>query len=292
MRIFKAALTVLFVSLMASCSSDDATTPVNNIPVGPEATYFNYKLDGVTIPMIAYSGIISENEVRVTASSASGQGFIITFTTFGNIAEVAAIPASGSASPKWNFKHFRKNYFDFELVSIANGQAKVNFSGKVYENDYDLQSDFSTVEGDFVVNLQTQAPILAGQGVSAVVNGNAWHKVSGSQSSGSDGFSLNYDSDDEYGIIFFINPNTLAVGNYTFNAASPNVNKVIVSKYNEQLEYGEELVSTSGTFNITSKTVSGPYTIIEGTFTVTATHPDANEVVTITNGIFKTAYDF
>lgn len=297
MKIFKAALTVLFVSLMAACSSDDGGTPANNIPSGPEATYFNYKLDGETIPMTVYGGYIAEDEVSVSAGAADGTSIQITFTTYGNLGDVASFSTQDpSFDSRMNFQYAKKNHFDFELLYVANGQAKVNFSGKVYSNEYDLDSEFSMVEGSFLVNLQQVQPVLPGAGVVATVNGNEWHEVEVSQSSGSGGengtyWSVNFNSDDEYGISFFINPNNLAVGNYTFNSAS-TANRVVVYKYNPMLGYEEQFVSNSGTFNITSKTVSGPYTIIEGTFTATATHPDTNEVVTITNGSFKTAYDF
>jgi len=295
MKLMKSALVVLFISLMASCSSDDSS-PVNENP-GPEGTYFNYKLDGETIPMTIYGGYISEDGVNVSAGAADGRSIQITFTTYGNLGDVASFSTSDPQfGSKMNFQSFTKNYFNFELISVANGQAKVNFSGKLYEDSSDLESEFSVVEGSFVVNLQEVPPVLPGAGLSATVNGNPWHEVGTSQSSGSGGgngtyWSLNFNSDDEYGINLYINPNTLEVGNYTFNAAS-TVNKVEVLKYNIALGYEEELVSTGGTFNITSKTMMGQYTVIEGTFTATATHPETNEVVTITNGAFKTAYDF
>lgn len=290
MKIFKAALTVLFMSLMAACSSDDAATPVNTTPEGPEATYFNYKLNGQTVPIVAYNGLKNGNELRVTGGAADGSLFIITFTASGQLAEVGAIPA-GTAAPKWNYKNFRKNYFDFELVHIANGQAKVNFSGKVYENDYDLDSEFSTVEGSFVVDLQEEAATAPMFKMDAMVNGNSWKALGGTEHFSAFNYSIDYLSDDEYEISLVFHPANLEIGNYTFTETTGD-RRIMMTKYNTATHNEDELISTAGNFNVTSKTEFGPIDVIEGTFDVVAKHPETNEIVTVTNGTFRATYQY
>ena len=288
MKTLKNALFVMFVALMASCSSDDSD-PVDNTP-GNEEQSFEYSLNGQDIPMTIYGGYISGEMIFVSAGAADGRSIQLTFNVFGDIATATSFSTQGNVNSYMNHYFFKENYFDFEMVSLDNNQVKANFSGKLYDDQYDLDSDFVTVEGSFVIDLTNTPPPIDGLTVSATVNGKAWHEVEGGTTSGSS-YSLFSNSDNEYSFSFLIDPGTIAIGNNTFNANS-EVNKVVVYKYNTALGYEEELVSNNGTFNITSKTTVGNFTVIEGTFTVNAEHPETGADVTVTNGQFKIAYDF
>lgn len=290
MKAFKPAFLFLLLTIMVSCSSDDNSTVDPTNPGSDSSEFFNYKVDGQTINLTTFKGIRSESEFSVSASNGNGTSIGITFNEFGNLGDVSAITISGSSfSSRWNHANFKKNYFTFELVSVTATHVKVNFSGKVYDDDYNLESDFSTVEGSFQVKYTTMAPLIQGQQVFAKINGKDWHKTESSTSSGNDYFSLNFDSDDEYGIAFFIDPNKITTGTTVFNANS-QINKVVLYKYNNELKYSEEYVSTSGTFTVTSVTPTTQYTLIEGTFTLSAKHPVTGEVITVTNGKFKTPF--
>lgn len=291
MKAFKPALLFLFLSFIVSCSSDDNSTVDPTNPGSDTSEFFNYKVDGQTINMTTFSGVRSENEFAITASTGNGTSISITFNEFGNLGDVNALTISGSSfSSRWNHGNFKKNYFAFELVSVTATHVKVNFSGKVYDDEYDLESDFSTVEGSFQVKYTTTAPLIQGQEVFAKINGKDWHKTESSTSSSNDSFSLNFDSDDEYGIAFFIDPNDITTGTTAFNTNS-QINKVVLYKYNTELKYSEEYISTSGTFTVTSVTPTVQYTLIEGTFTLIAKHPVTGEVINVTNGKFKTPFE-
>jgi len=289
MKKLKNVFFLLFVVVaMASCSSDDSDS-VNNNP-GNEDQSFTYKLNGQNVPLTIYGGEISGNDVRVSAGAADGRSIQLTFNKFGDIYRVTSFSTQGSVNSFTNFNMFKEHHFDFEMVSLNGNQVKANFSGKLYDDEYDLESDFVTVEGSFVINLTNIPPPIEGLGVSATVNGSAWHEVEGGTTSGSE-YSLFSNSDNEYSFSFLINPANIAVGNHTFNASS-EVNKVVVWKYNTAIGYEEELISNGGTFNITSKTTVANFTVIEGTFTVNAVHPETGAAVNVTNGQFKIAYDF
>lgn len=270
---------MLFMSAFVISCSSDSDDPVNP---GTGETFFNYTIDGEDVTMTTFGGIRSESDFSVSATAANGKSFQITFNEFGDLGDLASFSVTDFNFPsRMNHSNFRKHYFTFELVSVTATQVKVNFSGKVYDDSYDLTSNFSTVEGSFLVNYTTVQPQVPGLGVSAKINGNEWHAVSSYISEGSD-YSLNYEGDDEYILSFIVDPDNLVVGNHTFTTNSV-VNKVTLSKYDLGEGYHKEGTSLSGTFNITSAAQS----IISGTFTLNAEDP-SGAAVTVTDGKFKT----
>jgi hypothetical protein len=285
-------LVLLFVSsILFSCSSSDdsdTTTPTD------ETSYFNYKLNSQTIPVASWTALRSENNFEVLGEVGNGRSIYVSFDNLGHIIRVGTTPEIGSSLP-WqnNFFDFSANYFSLQVVSIddINKKVKVNFSGKVYDNDFDITSAFSNVEGSFNVNYIDVAPQIAGLGVTAKLNGADWKSVKSTQSaSGSfQNLSLEHNSDDIYKISILMNSASTSTGTYTFNGAS-STNKVILSKYNIATNQYIDYVCT-GTFVLTQKQSNTGYVLISGTYSFTAVNPIDNTQIQVTSGTFKTTYD-
>jgi|GEM_PF-1351110 len=295
MKKLKNALFVLFVSVaVASCSSDDGE-PVNNgnNPIN-EDDYFNYTIDGEEQDMVSWIAQRSEGSFAVSGTSASGRVVELQFNQWGNVGDVMTLSDDFEIPWRNNYHYFRSNYFDFELVSIdeVNKKVKVNFSGKVYDEEYDINSDFSTIEGSFVVTYTNVTPVVAGLGVSATVDGEEWHDSDGDQSGGffsGEDLTINASNDSKYTIGIVTNHDTTETGEYTFGPGDSS-NKMKLFVYNTETHYEEEWTTVSGTMEITEKTVGMQLTILAGTFSFTAENPETGETVTISNGAFKKAY--
>jgi hypothetical protein len=281
----KYIICLITACFLASCSSDSAEDVRN-----PEGLFFNYSVDGESVAIQNWQAQRSENTITIIGLADNGTAIEMDFNTAGNLGTAWAYNVNNIAERKGNFYYNKKYYFDFQLLEVdpVNQDVTVNFSGRVYTNQYDLNSSYSTVQGSFKLGYGLVAPITSGLKVSAKVNGTAWNATN--QYEGGIGYqALSFVSDDEY-VISFVMPNdATTVGNNGFNEASL-YNKVVLYKYNVDSQQLEEYISTSGTFNITAQNQSSNSNLIEGTFTLNATHPQTGAVVSVTDGAFKTLY--
>ncbi|MDI1257060.1 MAG: DUF6252 family protein [Flavobacterium sp.] len=280
-------LAVLFISvLFASCSSSDDGGSSS------AEDYFHYKLDGTDIELTTITAIRSGDSFEVLGQTAAGTSMYFSFNQYGDLNRAGNTPDNISdVSWKNSAYEFSSHYFNFELVSIdaANKKVKINYSGKLYEDEFDLDSAFSTVEGSLYVTYTDVVPQVAGLGVAAKIAGQDWHAVKSSTSISNGLSSIIENSDDEYQLSFYVDENT-AVGNYTFNAASQD-HKVVLSKYNTTTNEYVDYVG-SGSITITENTSGIGYSLIVGTYSFTATNPNDNSQIQVTNGTIKEVYSF
>lgn len=296
MKIFKFGIFFLLIS-MVSCSSDSDATVDNPTNPQPEAQYFTYKVDGHDVQFTVMSAARTENFVLISGSAADGTTINLNFNTYGNVGEgMIYTPSSGGGSSA--FKHLyaydKKNHFNFSLTSVQNGQVKGSFSGKMYQDEYDLTSASSTIEGAFLLTYTTITAENPGMGLDAKIGNTDWHWTLGSQGGGfGSPDRISFESDDKYSFTFAFNAANVAAGTYTFNSAS-TINRMAFSSY-LGTEDSYKDYTTAGTVTITSVTSETinfrTYKTIEGTFSFTATHPDTGETLTITNGHFKGKYE-
>lgn len=292
MKTLKTAVLFLFVSLLASCSSDDGD-PVDNNPITGD-DYFEYTIDGEEQDMTEWTALRSENTIAVSGTSATGRVVQLQFNKWGDIGDVMTLADDFDIPWRNNYHYNRGETFDFELVSIdeENKKIKVNFSGKVYDEEYDNSSDFSTIEGSFIVTYQQVQPQVAGLGVSAEIDGDAWHDSDSDQSGGffsGEDLTINASSASKYTIGIVTNHDDTTADNYTFGPAETS-NKMKLFVYNPETNMEEEWTTTSGSMNITEKTVGFQITVLAGTFSFTAENPETGETVSVTNGTFKQGY--
>lgn len=280
-------LIILFISsILFSCSSNNDTNLTGNL------NSFNCKLNSQTISIKSLNATRSENNFEVLAEGADGKSIFVSFDNLGHINRITIVSGYG-LSWQNNFYDFSANYFNLQIVSIdeVNRKVKVNFSGKVYNDDFDIASDFSNIEGNFNVNY-TNVPVeIPGLGVTAKLNGVEWRSIKSTQSSSGsfENLSLENNSDDMYKVSILMDSNTTSIGTYSFNDAS-STNKVVLSKYNTVTNEYIDYICT-GTFVLSQKQNNINYVLISGTYNFTAVNPIDNTQIQVTDGVFKTTYE-
>ena len=280
----------MFVSLFVSCSDDSDSSTDNNPNTIEE--HFDYTYDGQAVPVTILEAVRSEDRFAVNATTADGMRNIeIEFNKYGDVGEVLAITGSN-----WQAAYYynKSNYFTFTLVEIdeENKTIEGTFSGKVYDDEYDITSDFNTVSGSFKVAYTEEAPEVAGLHFDAKINGANWYSTQSNQSFDliSGGAELSNVSDDKYELTLVIDTDDVTTGTYAFDNNSA-FNKVNVGIFNEADGYAPVAEINSGTLTITQITPGTTYTLVSGTFSFTATDPATGQTITVTNGSFKTAFN-
>lgn len=287
MKTIKLFAFIAFSSLLAvSCSSDgDGGGSVD------ATEYFNYTTDGVEKNITDWQAIRSEDEFEVMGTNDDGTSMYFNFDIHGNLGRAGSTPANDSPDPWMNsFMNFTSHYFNFDIVAIdeASQMIKVNYSGKLYEDEYDIDSPFSTVSGSFNVHYDMTAPMVPNMHFDAKIAGNDWYGINGSMSVyGFSDVHLWQTSGDAWQFDLNINADNYTTGTFPFTASS-TANRVVLSKYdtttNEYVDY-----ASAGTLTISEITDYGwTGKILTGTFSLTATH--GSETVQVTNGSFKTLY--
>ncbi|MES2484664.1 MAG: hypothetical protein V4581_01770 [Bacteroidota bacterium] len=281
MKALKYVFFVLIISMLSSCSDDGTGSSGlsgNN--------YFEYTIDGQPVNVVSWDAQRSENTMMVIGLAADGTAMELNFNQFGDMGAIWAYNINTVEQNKRNHYFFKEHYFNFELVAIDYQVRKVQvaFSGDLYNDAYNLESERSHIEGSFLVNFQDVTPIIPGLKVSADIDGAPWYATEQYQQN-VNSQSFSFISDDEYMLSFLVSQEATTVGNNTFNELS-TYNKVVISRYNPEGQGLEQYVSESGTLNITNQTA----TVIEGNFTLNAKNPTTGEIITVTNGQFKSLY--
>lgn len=268
---------ILFTALITSCSSDD-----NNSDESGDA-YFNLTYNNEVKTVTKWEALKQGDHIEVMGTSKEGVVIDFKFNVYGNLYQAMTHSASANSDIPYMeaSENFTANTFTFTLENLNtdNKTVQVKFSGKVFENPYDYESESITVSGSFQVSYTETDPLIPGQGTFAKIDGKDWHGLSMSTST-EDGIKvLNIDNDSEYNFAITL-PDDSQTGSHTFTNNSEI--KVSFQKYDVTThEYIDYMVT--GTVNYT--TISDYY--IAGTFNLTATHPTNNSKIVITNGTFK-----
>jgi hypothetical protein len=276
-------------ALVASCSSDDNNGSSTNVDATDSFTYIK---DGVTQTITTITAVRHEDAFELSGDTADGQNMYLDFDKYGNLQTAGSIGADFDW--KNSFANFSSNYFDFAIVGIdeTNKIVKVTYSGKVYEDDYDITSDFSTVSGVINVHYTVVTPVEPGLGTFAKINGTDWHGVKISESNSGDTLDnvvTQVDSGDAYSLNIYVNQEGTIPGTYAFTGAT-TTNKITLSKFNTATLEEDEYQGV-GTLVFTEKTTDEfGITLIAGTFSFTAHDPVTGSDIHITNGTFKEVY--
>jgi hypothetical protein len=290
MKFLKLVPLLFAVIIFNACSSDSGSSSVDT------TDSFTYKVEGVDVPVPTMTAVRHENIIEVMGQNADGRSMFLEFNIFGQL--IRATSTSTTTDP-FNWKNsafdYSLNTFNFELVAIDETHkiVKLNYSGKLYDDEYDLANSPSTnVSGAVNLHYTETAPQIAGLGVTAKIAGNDWRAVKSSLTNNGaiQNVVIDENSDDAYKIGFYLDQSNTVAGTYTFTGASGN-NKVILSKYNattnEYVDY-----TCSGTLVLTQKDTDGfGNTLISGTYTLTAV-PASGPTIQVTNGVFKEYYNW
>ncbi|MDI9256469.1 hypothetical protein [Flavobacterium sedimenticola] len=285
------SLVLLFVLavLTVSCSSDSGS--------GGGGDSFTYVYDGNNVNIIDVTAQKVENSLVVSGTAANGQSIEFNFNKFGDLGTVSSFSVSDFDFPDTEtYQNFSGHYFTFNLISIdeTNKRVHVSFSGNLYEEFDNLNSNSVPVSGEFEVTYIETQPNVAGLGVDCKIAGENWYSTNSYTNNGYsiDDFILRELSDDENRISIGFDATNNNPGTYNFTAAS-TTNFVKLSKFNTaSVDFTD--YNCAGTLTVTNKTSAGfiGY-IIEGTYSFTATNPsNPSQVIQVTNGRFKTFYSW
>lgn len=284
----------LFIfALTASCSSDESGDSTGG---GEFESSFELVSGGTELNVIASQGSKSGNSMAVVAADANGNSIEFTFDKFGNLGTASFSPADFELPSFESHQNFSGHYFTFELIEIdeTNKTVKASFSGKLYEDEEDLDSDFTEVSGSFWINYIEVAPTVPGLEVSAKINGDDWYSTNSYTSNGIGNWStfIHHElSDDEYKILLGFDDENMNAGTYTFTPATETI-YASIEKYNMQTKMYEKFDAT-GTLEITGTETVSFITIVSGTYSFSAVNPaSSSETIQVTNGKFKSVYSW
>ncbi len=280
---FKVIASVLFTALIASCSSNDS-----NDDSSAEA-YFNFTYDGKVQTVKTWEAQKQGDFIEVMGTSQEGIAIDFKFNTYGNLFQALTNPTTNSNIPWMEAsENFTSNTFTFTLENIntTDKTVQVKFSGKVYEDGYDHESDFVNISGSFKVSYKEITPQIEGVGTFAKIDGKDWHGLSFVGSIENQTKIIYTENDSEYTIGIAYPNSDAKAGAYNFTSNS-SAYRISFQKYDvathENINYDVNGTVTFTTLNAV---------LAAGTFSLTATHPTTKAKVVISNGTFKESAGF
>ncbi|MBL7885433.1 MAG: hypothetical protein JNJ52_01685 [Flavobacterium sp.] len=290
MKYFSKILLTALLIVLNSCSSDDDQTTTN--PTEPTDDNFvpqfemfiNGQLSGYSFSQ-AY-----KTENTITFRNYSEE--ILSFQKTGQFGFCYINMSTGTPTITSVFKSFRgfsANYFNFNLdfIDEVNKKVKGTFSGYLYADPLNINSEKKFVSGSFFTKYEDVIPAVTQLGNKAKINGNDWASSNQYFSRETNNYNqvTQHDlSTDPYKIMIKYDLGTIAEGTYNFTNSNVS-NKVQLAKFETQTTTFFDY-NCSGTLTITDKSGS----IISGFYSFTAIHPTSGESITVTDGVFKLIY--
>lgn len=280
---------ILFSALITSCSSGDDDNDNNQSTDGS----FEFVYNNETKKISSWKANKIDDFIEVIGETADGTGVDLKFNVYGNLYQGYAYGSNSSTLYEVSEVFTSKTFtFTLEELNTANKTVKVKFSGKLYENGYDYEAIYSTnptkfipVSGSFALPYSDLTPDIPGLGTFAKLDGKDWHGMSLDSSTELIGFdkitTLNVENDGEYSLGIVFPKADIKKGTFLFTS-NDFYNRISFLRFDlathEYIKY-----NVSGTMTYTD--VNNAY--LEGTFSLTATHPVNNSKIVITNGKFK-----
>ncbi|PKB16949.1 hypothetical protein [Flavobacterium sp. 5] len=281
---------MLFIALATSCSSGDD----NNNNNGNQSTTasFDFVYNNEVKKVSSWKAIKIDDFIKVTGQTADGIGVDFKFNIYGNLYQGFTLSTSGTSYEVSEV--FTSNTFTFTLedLNTINKTVKVKFSGKLYEDGYDYDANYSTdpskfipVSGSFNVPYDNLVPNIPGLGTFAKFDGKDWHGMSLDSSTELIDFdkitTLNVENDGEYSLGIVFPKADVKTGTYVFTS-NEFYNRVSFMKFDLETH---EFINYNVSGTITYSEVNDSY--LEGTFSLTATNPVNESKIVITSGKFK-----
>lgn len=276
-------------------SSQDSTDEYFNLDIGgiklPLAIRNSYEYNSGGINQIGDDIFLLYANYGFGSSSEQTHNLKIYFDKTGGTINVHQ-ESHGINSPGFfnyrNYENYPSNYFDINIISLdeVNKRIKLNFSGKLYLNEADMNSESIEINGNLDILYEASESTYYGivvngieQYCSANFNANRWIARN-------EKYLSVFTASDPYRIeIFFAN--SAAIGSYNFNPSSSE-NYVRLSKFNTStLNY--DYYNCTGVASYSYKEFHGltRYSFI-GTFSFIAVNPnDPSDIIQLTDGVFR-----
>ncbi|MGV9003344.1 hypothetical protein [Flavobacterium sp.] len=298
MKILFKIVSVLLIMISFSCSNYSDSTTV-------EADVFQFVYNDVSLnitnPTQFYDGGVSRTYDQNTGlftlhlHTTDDVKIDIFFDKKGQLVDVTLFYWANNVGIQYaTYKNFSSNYFNFQITNFddINNRIKGNFSGKLYRNNLNLNSEFIEVNCnfnlscDFDLNYNCSCDgLLEGLGMTADINNQNYISTSDYN-----GFFLN-------GGPYKIEVNALGASNlnetYSFTPSTPN-HYVRVYKFNTATLQYEVLDSTGSVVFTSYLNNCCSSVVIKANFNLTAVNPNNSSEVPlqIINGKCKYIYQF
>jgi hypothetical protein len=291
----KKIVAFIFFAVMLSCSSsDDDVTPVSVLTPTLQQDFLVIDQDTVAVQGTNYF-FWNDNYYQVEINAAP-HTIDLKFDKYGNLMSMyASVMGEGPDALHWeNYAYYSSNYFNFEVGQIApqDHACTINFSGNLYRDRFDLNSDAKTIDGRLSLSvpmLYNSPDWIANKGLHANVNGTDWFSdepLFQTFENNTDFTNVYFVSDDQYRLVFNLSGTQTVNGVYDF-APTTLHNCIKAEKFNiSTLQY--EPLPTTGTMQITDKmqAFEGIF-YLTGTFSLTATDSETAQTIHFGSGIFN-----
>lgn len=256
--------------LLSSCSQEQDATPINKVD---ETDYFTYSAFETPVEIATWNAVLRGEMFEVVGELANGDNIIFNFNRSGNLAYAMYDPDSETLHPILKSPYeYSSHYFDFSIVAIDTERKiiKVSFAGNLYEQEFNLESHSTPIEGVFNVHYTETAAEENALSVKAKIENEMWYGVKKAVTISDDIVIIDVNSDDDMKIVVQFNSQSLSTNTYNFTSSSEN--KVSLSRYNVATQSYDDYES-EGTLVVTEITPSALGQTISGNFTFDA--PDA-----------------
>lgn len=268
--------------MFGSCSSDDNNQTATEPEFVPK---FEMTVNGVDSNYAVPRLFKQENKIFCGLFSFDTSG------RFGNFFLDLHTGTNTLTSKFYSFVGNSSNYFsmNYEIFDLEHQRIKGTFSGYLYSNPANLNSEKKYVSGSFDLKFDEVIPSILGQTNKAKINGIDWVRTFKYEAWPDHNYyfrKIQYDfNDKEYGIKIYYDLQTITTGTYNFQNTDIT-NKIQLFKFDVQTGTFINYVS-SGTLNVTQKEGS----IVSGTYNFTAVNPNnSSDVIQVTDGAFKFLY--
>ena len=256
-----------------------------------------------------YSGAIkypSNNfQFKIQDIPTQNNNLLRIYFNFNQVGDLINVNASTGNISYYNYKNFVNNYFTLNIINIdnINKTIKGSFSGKLYNDPYDLSSNLINVSGTFYKSFGAQQ-YTPGEYLSPIapvmkINSADWRTTNNAfiNSVNFTDFATNFNSvycisgTDQYKIVLSFDTNA-SPASYNFGNDYSNA-FARIGKFNVITKRYDWYDSSNGILNVTSKTVgfaTGNLVVYRyiGDFSFTATNPNnLTDILNVTNGTFQ-----
>lgn len=287
MKIFK-FIVPFFVVFLTSCSSSSSSSPSEEIVNDVFNPSFEISVNGEVLTSFNTPKLYKMED---TFNFGYHPSTMLSFNSSGKFGYFdIVIPSSGGVKRFRSFRGFSSNYFNFNIESVDEIKKRVkgSFSGYIYVDPLNLNSEGKYVSGTFYKNYEELVPVVFNVNNKATINGNNWYNTNKYTTRSNDQYfnmTLHYLSDDEYKIMVHYDFQNINIGTYDFSN-SDITNKVQLAIFDVNTQSFVNCIS-NGQLNITYKSGN----LIVGTYNFSATNPVTNEIIEVTNGKFKLIND-
>jgi hypothetical protein len=285
-------LLFIFSFILLGCSKNSTEVTIVETPVAN----FQFFVNGNLLTGTFTSAFKKSHTIHL-GTDRSDTSFLISFDEnghFGKIIYKYQEPISGTLKTFTSFRDNSSNNFNFQLISYdaVNKRVKVNFSGYIYIDPTNLNSESKFINGNFDLPVKEYVPPVANIINEAKINGVYWRATNKFQTRGATNYhniTLQCLNDEIYKIMISFRDelgNTTLPGVYNF-INTDVIKKVQIAKYNPATA-SYVYYNCTGTVSF----INIWNYCIQGTYNLTAVNPNnSSDIITVENGNFKLEYN-